>query len=108
MMNTDTVWFEISLVTGITAFGQIFFGHFEVHTPRWRRVAKLVLLLALVTAISLTAGQWWSLALIGLLLVGVAVIHGVVLPAKGINGWTGEPKERYFKMRGWDKHLRED
>ena len=21
---------------------------------------------------------------------------------QGVNGWTGEPKEKYYQLRGWD------
>jgi hypothetical protein len=24
------------------------------------------------------------------------------LPKQGVNGWTGEPKEKYYQLRGWD------
>jgi len=105
MWNTDTVWFDISLITGITAFGQIFFGHFELHTPRWRKVLKLSLFITLISIIYMTLGRAWSLGLIGFMMVMVVIIHGFVLPAKGINGWTAEPKEKYYKFRGWDKYL---
>ena len=29
------------------------------------------------------------------------IIHGWWLPRNGINGWTGEPKARYYELRGW-------
>jgi hypothetical protein len=28
-------------------------------------------------------------------------IHMWWLPKHGINGWTGEPKEKYHELRGW-------
>ena len=31
----------------------------------------------------------------------VLIIHGWWLPTKGINGLTGEPKEKYYALRGW-------
>jgi len=31
----------------------------------------------------------------------VVYIHVWWLPRKGINGWTGEPKEKYYALRGW-------
>jgi hypothetical protein len=96
-------WFELAVVWGITAFGGIFFGHFEVHTPKWRRVLKLVLVSVLSVLISATAGREWFFGLIGTMLVGVVVIHAWWLPRKkGINGWTAEPRERYYEMRGWN------
>jgi hypothetical protein len=29
----------------------------------------------------------------------------MLLPKKGINGWTGEPKSKYYDFRGWDKNI---
>lgn len=29
----------------------------------------------------------------------IAVVCG--LPKKGINGWTAEPREKYYALRGW-------
>jgi predicted small integral membrane protein len=31
-------------------------------------------------------------------LVGAAYVHLVWLPQRGINGWTGEPRERYLEL----------
>ena len=31
----------------------------------------------------------------------VIYIHGVWLPRHGVNGWTGEPREKYYALRGW-------
>jgi hypothetical protein len=28
-----------------------------------------------------------------------------MLPKKGINGWTGEPKSKYYEYRKWDKDI---
>jgi hypothetical protein len=33
----------------------------------------------------------------------VLYIHLWLLPSKGINGWTGEPKEKYYAFRGWKR-----
>jgi hypothetical protein len=46
-------------------------------------------------------GRPWSYLVIAIPLALVLVIHGWWLPRQGINGWTGEPKERYYKFRGW-------
>jgi hypothetical protein len=105
MFNTDTLWFDVSLITGITAFGSIYFGHFELHTPKWRRVLKLIFFIVLAVLITTLAGRIWTYVLLGVMVVGVIVVHGFILPSKGINGLTGEPKEKYYKFRGWEKHL---
>lgn len=108
MWNTNTLWFDISLITGMFALGHIFFGHFEVHTPKWRKVAKLILFICLVVIITSTIGRIWTLGFLGVMILAVIIIHAVVLPAKGINGWTGEPREKYYKMRGREKYLKQD
>ena len=101
MWATDSLWFEVALVTGLTAFGSIFFGHFEERTPKWRRVVKLLAFIALTAFLSHTFGRVWALAFLTLCLAGVAYIHGVWLPRRGINGLTGEPREVYYRLRGW-------
>jgi hypothetical protein len=103
MWNMDSLWFEVAAVTGIFAFGSIFFGHFEEHTPRWRKVLKLVLFIALTAGLSAFLGRAWALGFLGLCLLAVLYIHAVWLPGKGINGWTGEPRDKYYTLRGWTK-----
>ena len=56
----DSLWFEVAVVTGIFAFGGIFFGHFEERTSRWRRVLKLLLFVAVVAGLSAFLGRAWA------------------------------------------------
>jgi len=96
------VWIDVAVIAGMFAVGNILFGHFEEHTPKWRRILKLFIVTGVVALISSTAGRIWSVALIGAVLFAVLVIHGWVLPRKyGINGWTAEPKDKYYALRGW-------
>jgi hypothetical protein len=94
-------WFEVALVATIFAVGNILFGHFEERTPKWRRVTKVIVFLAVTRLITVQFGRPWSYLVIAVPLTLVLVIHGWWLPRQGINGWTGEPKERYYKFRGW-------
>ena len=94
-------WFEVALVATIFAIGNILFGHFEAETPKWRRVLKVILMLAVTRAISAELGRPWSYLFIGVLIVFVLIVHAWWLPRNGINGWTGEPKARYYALRGW-------
>jgi hypothetical protein len=95
------VWIDVAVVAVMFAIGNILFGHFEEHTPKWRRILKLFMVTGLVAFISSTAGRGWSVGLIGAMFVAVVVIHGYWLPKHGINPWTGEPKEKYYALRGW-------
>lgn len=95
--------FEVAVVMSIFAFGNIFFGHFEEKTPKWRRVVKVFLFLGLVAGISATLGRAWAMGFLAAMLIPFAVIHVWWLPKHGVNGWTGEPKEKYYRLRGWDR-----
>lgn len=94
-------WFEVAFVCGLTAVGTILMGHFEEGTPKWRRLAKLAFFCALSVTISATAGREWFFGFIGLLSAAVVAIHAWWLPRKGIHGWTAEPREKYYALRGW-------
>ena len=98
MWNTDSLWVEVAIVTSITSVGTIFFGHFEEHTPKWRKLSKLIFFVFITTFLSATAGRLWAMIFLGAMLLLVVFVHAVWLPRKGINGWTGEPKDRYYEL----------
>lgn len=101
-MNLNSpYWFELAVIFGITAIGSVFFGHFEERTPKWRRVTKTLLLGGGSVVVSATAGREWFFAMLGVAVVAVIVIHAWWLPKHGINGWTAEPREKYYALRGW-------
>lgn len=99
--STESLWFEVALVSTLTAVGTIVLGHFEAGKPRWKRVLKLFVSIGIVVLISATLGRGWAFAFLGALFTAVIYIHAIWLPGKGINGWTAEPKEKYYKLRGW-------
>jgi hypothetical protein len=99
---TSSLWFEVAVVMTIFAFGGIFFGHFEERTPKWRRALKVFVFVGLVVGLSTWLGRAWAMGFLGVMIVPFAVIHGWWLPKHGINGLTGEPKDKYYRLRGWD------
>jgi len=109
MWSTNSLWFEVAIVSIIYAVGNIVFGHFEEQTPKLRRVGKYVLTLIIVCLISVYLGRTVAMSFLALFLIPLVYVHGYVLPRrKGINGWTGEPKSRYYEFRGWDKNIFKD
>ncbi|MGV9868168.1 hypothetical protein [Rhodococcus koreensis] len=100
-MSSWPYWFEIAVICGITAAGTIVWGHWEEHTPKWRRIGKMVVFCGLSVLVSSTAGRFWFFVLLGALAMIVLLVHAWWLPRKGINGWTGEPREKYYDLRGW-------
>ena len=108
MWNTYSLWFEVSIVTIFFLVGNIFLGHFEERSPRWRPLIKYLVTLIIILSISLIFGRTTALLLLALSLIPVLYVHAVLLPKKGINGWTGKPKSKYYEFRGWDKRIFDD
>ena len=100
-LATDTLWFEAAVMATVIALGLILLGHFEEQTPKWRKVGKLLGSICAAVLISAAAGRAWFYGFLGLGAVFVLVVHGWWLPRHGINPWTGEPRERYYQLRGW-------
>lgn len=98
MWRLDTPWFIVALVMTIFAIGGVIFGRFEQHKPRWRRVLKQPLVLAVFLLVDRFAGRPWAFGLLGAFAVAALVIHGWWLPRNGINGWTAEPYDRYLAL----------
>ena len=106
MWTTDSLWFEVAVVSIIFALGNMLFGVFEERTPRVRKVIKYIVTTVIVCLISVYAGRNVSMTILGLLSIPILYIHGYWLPVKkGINGWTGEPKGKYYDFRGWSKDI---
>lgn len=82
------------------------FGHFEEQTPKWRRVGKYLLTIVIVISISFYFGRAVSMIFLASFTIPFLYIHGYYLPRKkGINGFTGEPKAKYYEFRGWDTNI---
>ena len=62
MWSIESRWFDVAVVMSIFAFGNILFGHFEQHKPRWRRLLKVVIVLGVFLALAEWAGRWWPMA----------------------------------------------
>src|SRR5215467_3738216 len=97
------MWMAVAITAMIFAIGNIVFGHFEERTPKWRRVTKVFLVTGLVAVISWKFGAFWGLFPVGLMLMSFVVVHLWWLPRHGINGLTGEPRDRYYALRGWSR-----
>ena len=109
MWSTDTLWFEVAIVSIIYAAGNILFGQFEERTPKWRRMGKYIITLIIITILSVYLGRTVAMLLLLAFLPPLLYIHGYYLPKKkGINGWTGEPKSKYYDFRKWDKNIFND
>ncbi|MGL5888966.1 MAG: hypothetical protein ACRC3B_03735 [Bacteroidia bacterium] len=106
MLTTESLWFEIAIVSIIYALGNILMGHFEEQTHKARRVGKYLLTVIIVCGVSVFFGREVSMILLSLFIIPLLYVHGYYLPKKkGINGWTGEPKSKYYEFRNWNKDI---
>ena len=105
MWSIESFWFEIAIVSIIYSIGNILFGHFEEHTSKIRKIGKFILILVIIVGASALFNR--TIAMILLVISGFPAIyiHLFYLPNKGINGWTGEPKSKYYELRKWSKDI---
>ena len=105
MWSTNSLWFEVAVVSIIFALGNMIFGHFEERTSKLRKIGKYILTLVIVISLSVFVNRTVAMLTLGIFFLPVLYIHIIYLPRKGINGWTGEPKRKYYEFRGWDKNI---
>lgn len=106
MWSSETAWFDLAVVMSIFAVGNILFGHFEEHKPKARRVLKVALVAGLTFTLSFVGLRWIAYVLIGALGLAAAYVHIWWLPSHGINGWTGEPRDKYYDLLGVERRAR--
>ena len=104
MWSTNTYWFDVAIVSTLLMLGQLFFGRFSEYQSRWRRLLKSVVGLVLIVATSALFGRAWAWVLIGAIGVALLIVHGWWLPRHGVNGWTAEPRARYYELLGLDEN----
>ena len=97
------MWYEVAIISMFFAVGNIFFGHFEELTPKWRKLLKYIFFVGISLLISYYAGRNWFHIFLLIMCLGILVIHAWWLPKKGINGWTAEARDKYYEFRGWKK-----
>jgi hypothetical protein len=98
MWSLDTRWFDVAVVLGIFAVGNILFGRFEEHKPRGRRLLKVVIIVAVVLLVAEAWGRAAAYGLLALPLLAAAYVHLRWLPKHGIDGWTAEPRDKYLEL----------
>ena len=102
MWRTDTYWFDVTIVMTFLMLGHLCFGRSVEYQSRWRRLLKSLVGVAVLVGASVWAGRVWIYALLGLIAAVVLIVHGWWLPRKGVNGWTAEPRDRYYALMGLD------
>lgn len=91
------------LIFGVALYsvGLMLFNPFEVKTPLRKRISKFVGFMAIATVLSMTLGKVYSLIwIVGMFVFGLS-FHFYWTRKNGINFWRPEPKEKYYRLRGW-------
>lgn len=95
------MYLDLFIAAALLHLGLIVFGRFEIHTPKWRRVAKAAVFFGVTALLSARFGHGAALAwVLGAMALGLSV-HGWWTRRHGIAFFDPEPWERYVALRGW-------
>ena len=81
--------------------GNVMFRHFEPRKSLLRRLLKTIVILIITALISYYFGRIGVMIAFGIAAIPLIYVHAIWLPGHGVNGWTAEPRERYYALRGW-------
>jgi hypothetical protein len=81
--------------------GNIVFRRFEPRKALWRRILKVFIALLITVAISYYFGRTGVMIALGIAAIPLIYVHAIWLPRNGVNGLTGEPRDKYYALRGW-------
>ena len=57
-------------------------------------------MVAIIATLSHFGLRWLAYSLIGVMGLVALYVHAWWLPSHGVNGWTGEPKDKYYTLIG--------
>lgn len=103
MSPLDTTLLVALVAALVFALGSVWFGRFELETPKPRRALKLLLTVALPAALASRFGVAAGLAVVALFLVAGLSVHFSWCRKHGIDPWSAEPWQRYRELRGWTR-----
>jgi len=94
-VGLESRWVDVAALTTLLVVLTVVFDRFERHKPAWRRLAKIAVLVAVVLVLIESLGRAWGYGILALMLAAGTSLHFTVLSRLGINGWTGEPREKF-------------
>jgi hypothetical protein len=95
------VLIDVAAIAVLLTLGNVMFRHFEPRRLLWRRLLKIFAILIITALISNYFGRIGVLIAFGIAAIPVIYVHAIWLSRHGVNGWTGEPREKYYALRGW-------
>lgn len=93
--------FEWFFSAVIAATGSTLLGHFGERVPKWKTLSKWAVYFGVIALLAETAGRPWTFVwILGLPGIG-AIVHFWWCRRHGINPLTAEPRDEYYRLRGW-------
>lgn len=97
-LSLDSLWFDATLAAVAHAVNSTLFAAVHRDGSALRRLLGLFGFVGVTVALSALAGRGWALGLIAASTALVFYFHAVWLPNHGVNGWTGEPRDRFLAL----------
>lgn len=97
-LSLDSLWFDATLAALLHGVNSTLFAGVHREGPTLRRLAGLAGFVVLTMALSALLGRGWALGFLAASTAFIFYFHAVWLPGHGVNGWTGEPRERYLAL----------
>lgn len=95
------IYLDMTIFFGGWLVAQILFKGYEAHVPWVKRISKLAVLFLIFLAIYYFWGRWVFYGLLGLMAVGIGILHGYWFHVRhGIHWRTAEPCEKYLRLIG--------
>jgi len=101
MVKLAQMILDVAIVAALLVTGNIVFRHFEPQKRLWQRILKLFAALLITAAISYYFGRIGVVIALGITAIPLIYVHAIWLPRNGVNGWTAEPRGKYYALRGW-------
>ena len=96
------MWFEMFIAALLNLVGFTIFWWFAEKDPLWRRLLKIGVWLGMTAVLSWVAGRFWALVwAIGFPLFWT-IVHIWWCKKHGINLLSAEPRDKYYRLRGWN------
>ena len=90
--------FDLIVVTVLWLIANLIFRNFERHVPIYRRLMKLVVILAVLSVAGFVGGKAFFWGAFVALSLGVLALHFWWFPKHGIHPLTAEPHDKYMEL----------
>src|SRR5262245_61119801 len=101
MRPPTRVLIDVAIAAALFAGLFALFSPFEAHTPLWIRLARGAIFLAVTAALSWTKGRRWAMTWAIAIVAAGTIFHGWWTHAHGIEFFRPEPRDKYYRLRGW-------